>query len=165
MNIILMIFTMLVVMLGAHFYILFRLWHLISAFPAGRIIVIGFAIFLVVFLIVSPIISLGFGDRFPYSVSSFLFRIGTSWLIILLYLVIIFFVLDVMRLTGLLPLKDLMFSSWTGFGVLTFFVVALMTAGNVQYHNIKRVEHTINRGKNKELDKPLKIVAIADLHL
>jgi len=49
--------------------------------------------------------------------------------------------------------------------VLTFFVVALMTAGNVQYHNIKRVEHTINIDKNKELDKPLKIVAIADLHL
>ena len=161
MKFIIMICTMLVAILGANFYVFFRLWHLIPIYPASRIILVSIA----VFLVFSPFISLGLGDRFPVSISSFMYRVGTSWLIIMLYLVIIFFVLDMIRMTGLLSLKQLMFSSWTGFGILSLIVVALMTTGNVHYHNKKRVELTIKTEKNVESDKPLKIVAISDLHL
>ena len=161
MNLVIMISAMLVVMLGANFYVFFRLWNLIPVFPAGRIILVSTA----VFLFVLPFISLGLGDRFPFSVSSFMYRVGISWMIVMLYLVILFFVLDMVRITGLFPVKQFMFSSWTGFGVLSLLVVALITAGNINYHHKKRVEFTIKTDKIIHPDKSLKIVAISDLHL
>ncbi|MCL2502748.1 MAG: metallophosphoesterase [Bacteroidales bacterium] len=161
MNAILMIFTLLVVIFGLNFYIFFRLWHLIPVFPAGRVILVGVA----VFLVVSPFISLGLGSRFPFSVSSCMYRVGTSWLIIMLYLGALFFVLDIVRITGLLPLNRFMCNSWMGFGILSLLVVALMTAGNVHYHNKKRVELTIKTDKNVASERPLKVVAMGDLHL
>ena len=154
-----MILTLLVVLLGANFYIFFRLWHLIPVFPAGRIILVCVA----VVLFVLPFISLALSDHFPFTVSSFMYRISTSWLIIMLYLVLLFFVLDIIRITGLLPLNQFMFNSWIGLGILSLLVAALLTVGNINYHNKKRVELAIKTDKN--IDKPLKIVAIADLHL
>jgi len=159
MRFIIVILTLLVVLLGATFYIFFRLWHLIPVFPAGRTILVCIA----VFLLVLPFISLALGDCFPVTVSSFMYRLSTSWLIIMLYLVILFFILDMIRIAGVFPLNQFMFNSWIGFGILFLFVSTFMTVGNVNYHNKKRVEFAIKTDKN--LEKPLKIVAIADLHL
>ena len=161
MNFAILFLSMLVVMIGANFYVFYRLWHLIPAFPASKIILTCIAVLLLSLLL----ISMGFGSNFPYSISSFMYRVGTSWIIILLYLVILFFVLDMIRITGLLPLKQFMFSSWTGFGAMVLFVTTLMVAGNINYHHKKRVELTIKTDKNSASDKPLKIVALSDLHL
>ena len=161
MKLIIRIFTLLAVTLGANFYVFYRLWHLLPAFPAGGIIWVCVA----VFLFFSPFISFGLGNRFPFPVASILYRVGTSWLIIMLYLVILFFISDIIRITGLLPLKRFMFNSWTGFGVLSLFLIALLTTGNIIYHNKKRVELNLKTNKNIEPDKRLKIVAISDLHL
>jgi predicted MPP superfamily phosphohydrolase len=152
---------MLAILFGANFYIFFRFCYMIPMFSAKAIILASVAFI----LIFTPFISIAAGDRFPFLVSSFMYRVGTSWLIIILYLVIIFFVLDIIRITGLLPLKQFMFNSWTGFGTLSLILVALMTAGTVNYHNKKRVELNIAIDKNRDSDKPLKIVTIADLHL
>ena len=154
-----MIITMLVVVAGASFYVFYRLWYMIPPSTISRTILICAT----VFLVVSPFISLGFGTRLPFPVTSFLYQVGTSWLIIMIYVVIIFVVLDLVRITGLLPLKQYMFNSWTGFCVLFLIVAALMTYGNINYHNKKRVELTVKSEKN--IEKPLKIVVISDLHL
>ena len=159
MRFIIFILTLLVVLLGANFYIFFRLWHLIPTFPAGRTILVCVAVFLVVL----PFISLALGNYFPFTVSSVMFRVSMSWLIIMLYLFILFFVLDMMRISGVSSLNQFMFNSWIGFGILSLFMAVLLTVGNVNYHNKKRIEFTIKTDKN--IDKPLKIVAIADLHL
>jgi len=161
MHFIFVFFTMFAIILGANFYVFFRLWHLIPVFPSGRIILVSVAIFMVS----APFISIGLGDRFPFSVSSVMYRVGTSWIILMLYLVIIFFALDIMRITGLLPLHRFMFNSWMGFGVLSLFVVTLMTLGNIHYHHKKRVELTIKTDKNIDAKQPVKILAISDLHL
>ena len=161
MNIIVVIFAMLAmlaVMLGANYYIFFRLWHLIPTFPASRILLACIA----VFLAVAPFLSMGFGDRFPYHVSSFMYHVGTSWMKMMIYLVFIFFVLDMMRIAGFLSLERYMFNSWAGFGALFLFFAVVMIAGNINYRNIKRVE--LNLMIDKETN-PLKIVAISDLHL
>ena len=156
-----MIITMLVVVSGASFYVFYRFWYLIPPSTISRAILIC----VTVFLVVSPFISLGLGTRFPFPVTSFLYQVGTSWLIIMIYIVIIFVMLDLVRITGLLPLKQFMFNSWTGFCTLSLIVLVLMTYGNVNYHNKKRVELTIKTDKNIKLEKSLKIVAISDLHL
>jgi predicted MPP superfamily phosphohydrolase len=44
-------------------------------------------------------------------------------------------------------------------------MVGFLLAGNINYHHKKRVELNIKTNKNITADKPLKIVAIADLHL
>ena len=161
MNIVIMLLTMLVVIFGANFYIFFRLWHLVPLFPASRIILIS-AAFLLVLL---PFISIGLGSRFSYTVSSWMYRIGTSWLIMMIYLVILFLALDLVRITRLLPLDRFLFNSWTGLGVLSLIMAALMTVGAVHYHHKKRVELTVQTNKNGALGNSLKIVAISDLHL
>jgi len=131
------------------------------AFPAGNILLVCVA----VFLFFSPFIALGLGNRFPFPVASMMYRVGTSWLIVMLYFVIIFFISDMIRITGLLPLNRFMFNSWIGFSVLLLFIIALLTMGNIIYHNKKRVELSVKTDKNVEPDKSLKIVAISDLHL
>ena len=164
MHFIFFILTTLVVILSANFYIFLRLWHLLPVFPASRIILVCTALFLVF----SPFVSIGvisLSNRFPFSLLSLLYRVGTSWLMIMIYLVIIFLVADIIRMTGLLPLKQLMFNSWLGFFTLALFVVALLTFGNINYHHKKRVELNIKTEKNIVSNKPVKIVAISDLHL
>jgi len=58
-----------------------------------------------------------------------------------------------------------MYHSWMGFGVLSLFMIALMGGANIKYHIKKRVEFTIKTEKQIDTTDPLKIVAIADLHL
>jgi predicted MPP superfamily phosphohydrolase len=84
---------------------------------------------------------------------------------IMLYLVMLFVVLDLIRITGFLQLNRFMFNSWTGFIILTLIMVGFLLAGNINYHHKKRVELNIKTNKKIAIDKPLKIVAIADLHL
>ena len=153
-----MILAMLAIVFGANYYIFYRLWHMIPLFTASRVILVCVA----VFLIIIPFVIFVFGDRFPYSVSAFLYRVGVSWYIVMFYLVIIFFVLDMIRIAGILSLNQFMFGSWTGVGILFLFMAVLLTAGNINYHNKKRVELAINIDKET---KPLKIVTISDLHL
>ena len=161
MNFAILFLSMLVVMIGANFYVFYRLWHIIPPFPASKIILTCIA----VFLLSTLFISIGLGRSLPYLLSSFMYRVGTSWIMILLYLFMLFLALDIIRITGLLPLKQFMFSSWTGFGAVVLFVTTLMVAGNINYHHKKRVELTIKTDKNSASDKPLKIVALSDLHL
>ena len=161
MKFIVMISTLLVVILGANFYVFFRLWHLIPQFPASKIILVSVAVAMVIL----PFITMGFGNHFPLPVASVMYRVGTSWIIIMLYLVILFLALDLIRTTGVFQLDRFMFNSWTGLGVLTFICVVWMAAGNINYHHKKRVELNLKTNKNRTHDKPLKIVAIADLHL
>jgi len=115
-----------------------------------------------VLLISLIVIIQGFGDRFPFAVSSVMYRVGASWVVVMMYLIIIFLVLDLIRITGLLPLNRFMFGSWAGFGILFLFVATLMTAGYVNFQNKKRVELTLNIDKETT---PMKLVAISDLHL
>jgi predicted MPP superfamily phosphohydrolase len=159
MRFIVAVLLLFVVLLSANFYIFFRLWHLIPVFPTSRIILVS----IVVLLVVLPFISLAFGERFPFWVSSFMYRVGVSWLMIMLYFVILFFVLDMIRISGVIFLNQYMFNSWMGFGIVTLFITVLMTAGNINYHIKKRVELTITTNKN--IEQPLKIVAFSDLHL
>lgn len=156
-----MIITMLFAIFGANFYVFYRLWNLLPEFPANKIILTCLGLFMTL----APFISIGIGNRLPFSMSSFMYQVGTSWLIILIYLVIIFLLFDLVKITGLLPVKQMMFHNLTSFGILLLFIVSIMTFGNVKYNNKKRIELTLKTGKNITTDKPIKIVAISDLHL
>jgi predicted MPP superfamily phosphohydrolase len=139
--------------LGLNYYAFFRLWNLV---PVGKSIVIwvGIALILCFFL--------GFlgGYFLPTSLTIITYKIGMAFFIIVLYLVLIFLILDMLRLV--LPMKQILLNNWTTFIVLTIVLTSFFTYGYINYRNIKRVELTVSI--DKEI-LPLKIVAISDLHL
>lgn len=101
-------------------------------------------------------------ERFPVKVATVLYEVGTTWLIVFLYLLIIFILSDVASLLHLLPksfLKDNIAGLLTVFGIM----IIVMMLGAFQYHHKYREEITINT--TKAIEKPLTIVLASDLHI
>ena len=101
-------------------------------------------------------------ERFPVKVATVLYEVGTMWLIVFLYLLIIFILSDVASLCHLLPksfLKDNLAGLLTVFGIM----IIVMTLGALRYQHKYREEITINT--TKAIEKPLTIVLASDLHI
>jgi predicted MPP superfamily phosphohydrolase len=109
-------------------------------------------------------VSLIWGNSLPTKLTSILYIIGTSWIIIFLYLLLIFLFLDVVRLTHLINIKPFMVHNWYGFGVFTIIISVLLTVGNINYYKKTRKEINIEISKYIPQNQ-LKLVIISDLHL
>ena len=101
-------------------------------------------------------------ERMSLGTASAIYQIGTSMLFILLYLVMIFIVLDLLRLVHLLP-SVYLHDNWAATLSITGFLVVLFSWGNINYHNKVRVPMELNT--DKPLAKDYKIVMMSDLHL
>ena len=148
-----------ILMVAGTFYVLHHLWHMLPAISWLRWTVSIFG----VLALLSGFVSVFAGDDMPIPVTSALYRIGTSWLFILLYMVMIFLLLDLIKLTNILPLRKLMYDSWVGSIGLTILVLLIFVGANVAYHDKKRVEFSVDTGG--KLERPVRIVAVSDLHL
>lgn len=152
---------MIAVMLGGHYYVFYRIWQMMPPTMIGRIVLVVVGLLVVV----SPFVSIGLGDSFPTPVTSLMYKVGTSWLIAFLYLLLAFLVLDLLRVTHIFPLEKLMYNSWTGLGAIALGLTVLLSIGYYRYVNKVRVELSVQVPKRMGLDNPLKIVAVSDLHL
>jgi len=153
-------FVMLAVVLLANFYVFLRLWQIMPPTTTGRTIMVAIAAiaissFFLYFLI---------GERVPSAVTTCIYKIGTSWFVILLYFLMLFILLDIVRLTRLVPM-DFMRHSWGGLAAIIGIVAVIMISGYTVYLNKKRVELDIVINTMPATQKPLKIVAASDLHL
>lgn len=110
-----------------------------------------------------------FGESMSISLVGFLYKFGTSWMIVFLYIFLLVLSIDIFRLVNHFAHfvdKETMqnifhhnaLTSIIGFGL----VAIILFLGNLQYHNKKRVELTI---KTDKIERPMKIVAVSDLHL
>ncbi len=153
------IIIMVLLFLSANYYVFYRIWHLLPVPTFVRIILLIIGI-LIVF---SPFLSMLSGSMLPSSITVFLYKLGTSWLIIFLYLLITFLVADIIRITHIFPIETYLRNSWLGFGVIAGFITLIMSMGYIRYTNKERVELTL--AVNKTLEKPLKILAVSDMHL
>jgi predicted MPP superfamily phosphohydrolase len=152
---------MLALVLGAHYYVFSRLWLMIPH-PAGRVIMLALGIL----ALLCPILSMLIGDYLPQAVASFMYRTGSSWIIIFLYLLLAVALIDIIRLTHLFPFAKIFSGSWIGFIALSSLVVLCCTFGYINYRNKKKVELALTLDKKAgEGVNSLKIVAISDLHL
>lgn len=137
-------------------------WHIWRILPLANfykffIIALMFGCFSLLFVN----FSLGL-ERFPLPVARVMYAIGTSSIFILLYLVMLFLVLDLGRLIRLIPSSFLHHSavgSWTVLGIM----VALFVYGNLNYYN--KVRQPLELTSSKPLAKPVKMVLLSDLHL
>lgn len=149
----------LAVIVGANFYVFRHLWLMVPQGNPLRWLILAFGIVAVSSMFISVI----FGNHMPQGLTGFLYKLGTSWLFFMIYFAMLFLVADILSLCGA-PLKQYMRESWTGLAISVGLVAVVMAAGNIKYHNKKRVE--LNLTVDKRLPaEGLKIVAVSDLHI
>ncbi len=155
------ILLMIILFLGANFYVFYRIWmmipHNIIARTVFVVLATGVLLSFFMFFFLSKV--------FPLNILSVLYRIGTSWIFIFIYLLIIFLTLDLLRITHLVPVKPFMYHNWLGLGIMTGVVTLIMIGGYINYLHKKKISLEIVVDKQNTVNDSLKIVAISDMHL
>lgn len=143
----------------AQVYVSRRAWQLLPLplwIRVSIVLVMSLA-FIAFFVSLSPWL-----DRVPMGPACVLYQAGTSWIIILLYLVMAFGLLDLACLLHLVP-RSLLRQNLATTLTLAGLLVALFGYASLHYEKKQRVEMTIDtRGK---VERPLRLVLVSDLHL
>lgn len=153
----------------------YALWHIWQVLPFSNIwrwtiVSICIALFLSMFLVFSGVI-----EKMPLDLASITYEIGTSGIFVLLYLVMLFLLLDLGRLMHLIPKAWLFCNGYTSIGILAV-MLAIFGYGNIHYYNKVREAIDIKTDKTISLSNdslpntsakkhPTKIVLMSDLHL
>ena len=167
-------------------YALWHIWQMLPWSNPWRWTAVGIALacFLTMFLGFSGAI-----ERMPLDVASVVYEIGNSAIFVLLYLVIIFLVLDLGRAVHLIPKAWLFGNGYTSLGVFAV-MLAIFGYGNAHYYNkvrqpleiktdkvISLEEDSMDAQGNDSMEdaendslrsfgkKVTKIVLLSDLHL
>ena len=153
-----MLFILLLPLL-AHVYISWHVWCLLPlAWPWKMLVLILITgAFLLLFAGITRS-----NDRMPMPLAIAVYEIGTSSIIVLLYLLMLFLVLDIGRLVHLLP-HSLLYDSWWTTGGIVAAMFALFLYGNLHYQHKHREELQLTTGKH--MGKPMKLVMMSDLHI
>lgn len=137
-------------------------WHVWCLLPIGwmwKVVVLALmtAAFLMLFAGIMRTT-----DRLPMPLAVAVYEVGTSSIIVLLYLFMTFLLLDLGRLLRLLP-RSLLYDNWWTAGGIAAFMLALLVYGNLHYRHKHREELQLTT--EKRLAKPVKVVAMSDLHI
>lgn len=140
----------------------YTLWHIWTILPLDliwKIIIAGgcLASFLAIFLNFMP-----FLGKAPLWLASAIYEIGTSSIFILLYLAMLFLLLDLGRLVHLVPKTWLVANGLASLCVFTV-IMGIFLYGNIHYKH--KVRRPLELTTAKHLDKDMRIVMISDLHL
>lgn len=160
------IFFLIVILLflAGNYYVFYRAWTAIPANTIARTLLIAFA----AIVIISFFLLFVAGDYFPVSFSSLLYMIGTSWFFTFIYFLMINLLMDLVKVTRLVPrdtLNQYTQENWLSFGLIVGFIALLMISGYLKYRTKERVEIAVSVEKKGEKLNSLKIVALSDLHL
>ena len=104
---------------------------------------------------------IGSTDQLPLEWGTVVYEIGTSSVFVLLYLFILFLLLDLGRLVHLVPRTLLYHNGWMAAGIAVFMFV-LFLYGNLHYKDKYREELTFESSK---ITRPVRLVMMSDLHL
>lgn len=143
-------------------YALWHIWQLLPLTTAMRwaVMVVALVPFACLFLVLHKDI-----ERMPLTVASVVYEVGTSSIMVLLYLVMTFIVLDIGRLVGIVPQSWLFANGHTALGLL-LLMVAVFGYGRWHYGQKVRVNLPLTTKKEVAQGKDsLKIVMLSDLHL
>lgn len=151
--------------LAANYYVFYRAWH---AIPLTNIITKTIFIVFAIVVVFSFFIFSLLDDSLPVSVSSILYKVGTSWFVFLLYLLLFTLLGDLLRVSRLVPANMMNLYSkenWMIFSLVITFLLLLMSAGYLKYKNKVRIDLPITVDKTMPNDSTLRIVAVSDIHL
>ena len=149
----------LTLMLSANVYVIWHIWRILPFAIWVKWLASAFALLSIacLFVTLSPLL-----DKLPMPISISVYEIGTGWLIVLLYMVIVFLLLDIGRLIHLVPASFLKNSTWGSVSLLVL-IGGILIYGNIHYNN--KYRETITIKTDKQLSKPIKAVLLSDLHL
>lgn len=141
-------------------YVLWHIWQILPFANPWRwaAVVVAVLLFFSMFLGFSGAI-----EKMPLNMATCVYETGNSVIFILLYLVMLFLVLDLGRLVHLVPKSWLFSNGYTSLGILVL-MTGLFVYGNIHYYHKVRVPLEISTNKNI-CNKSLKIVLLSDLHL
>ena len=140
-------------------YVSWRVWQLLpcaAALKATVVVLMALAFVCLFANFVLPV------KRMPLWLSQTFYEIGTSWPMILLYLFMLFGVLDLGRLCHVVP-ASFVRGNWAGTFAVLGVMLACFVGGNIHYHHKHRQQLTID--SHSKLTRPLKVVMLSDLHL
>lgn len=143
-------------------YVLWHVWQVLPFSVCWRwtAVAVGVVLFLSMFLVFSGCI-----EKMPLGIATAVYETGTSVIFVLLYLVMLFLVLDFGCLVHIVPKAWLHNNGYTAVGVLAV-MTTIFVYGNVHYNNKVREAINIKTAKNVMSEKrETKIVMLSDLHL
>ena len=146
----------LTVMLAMFGYVSWHVWRVLP-FPTP----VKTVVLLLMLAALACMVFQFMSDSLPLGVATAMYEIGNSWLVIMFYLLMAFLVLDIGRLVHLVPAAWLKSNAITSLTLLGIMLVTFI-AGNIHYHN--KVRQEINLTTEKQLERPLKVVMLSDLH-
>ena len=160
--------SILLILLAANYYVALRIYQLI---PANLIVRIAFII-LITICIGSIFVFFPLHNRLSFTSGALLYRIGTAWIIAFAYFMLIFALIDLMKLSNKLFYfidKDFLYGlthhNYLSLLVIVGGVLGLLFIGNIKYHNKRRVHFDIETTKLSPNQESIRVVGISDLHL
>ena len=141
------------------FYICRRFWQIL---PFGTVPRVGAVILIVGLFLLLPAFFVIRSAEVPVPLLTFIYGLSTSWFFILLYLFLGLLVLDLLRL--MIPaMRPWFLHSWKGTLLLLVPVALLFLYGYFHYRSKAIV--SLDLKVERPLKRPLRIVAVSDLHL
>lgn len=140
-------------------YVLWHVWCLLPVSPLWRWTAVAVGVLAAMTL---PLTLSRAVDRMPMPLAVACYETGTSLLIMLIYLVLIFLLLDIGRLSGLVPHGWLHSNGRVALAV-TVVMALLFVGGNIRYVN--KVRGTLSLTTAKPLSRDVRMVMMSDLHL
>ncbi len=154
--------------LGLNYYVALRLYQLI---PANLIVRIAF-IAIITICIGSLFLFFPLYKSLSLTAGALMYRIGTAWIIGFAYFLLLFVLVDLLKLSNKLfhfidkdVLYNLTHHNYISFFLVIGSVVGLLFIGNINYHNKRRVHFNIETTKLPQNQQPIRVVGISDLHL
>lgn len=139
-------------------YVFWRTWWLLPLSGALKAAVLGAMLlcFLMIFCYFG-----GALDKMPMSLATAVYEIGNASIFVMLYLVMLYGLLDLGRAVHLVP-HSLLFHSLKGSLMVTGVMLLVFGCGYVHYMHKERC--TLSLDTQKTLEQPLKILMASDLH-
>lgn len=159
MNYLWMIIFMLLPLSGAA-YVLYHVWMLLPLSALWRWTAVSVLALCVVCFFAN------FGafkiDHWPLKLATTTYDIGTSSIMVLLYAVMLFLVLDLGCAVHLVP-RSFLVDSWRGTLTVLVLLIGIFTYGNIHYKN--KVRQPLEMKTTKAIPSNMTIVMLSDLHL
>lgn len=154
-----MIYIFSAAVLAALTYVMVRIWQILPFGNIGKTAVVVLGVLLIVSMILSVVVGM---EKMPIPLAATIYEITTSWIFILLYLLMIFLLMDILRLAHVMP-AHLLHNSLKGTLLVTGVICVIFIYGNIHYYHKHRTQ--ISATTDKKLSHPYKILMLSDLHI
>ncbi|MBQ6726575.1 MAG: metallophosphoesterase [Bacteroidales bacterium] len=154
-----MIYLAFAIVLVAMVYVMRHIWCILPFGNIGKTVVVALGVLLIVSMILSVVVGM---EKMPIPLAATIYEITTSWIFILLYLLMIFLLMDILRLAHVMP-AHLLHNSLKGTLLVTGVICVIFIYGNIHYYHKHRTQ--ISATTEKKLSRPYKILMLSDLHI